>query len=943
MKGIVNIKNIEIPTGVASKTLVFSIGNQGTNNIKQPENKQYGPGNYVPTTPEKTDDRYYYFNVKEYLNVDWQDLKIKNLYFYWYARAGAGEEKEALMRIEVQYDDDSWTVFTPVNPLNNNGGNEPAGTFWAETIITKDEPSIRKDKDPDGNGVINETFTNHGQIILRTITENDLKQAKTASLIDWDDRTYQIDLYAAHDIKPQDKIANIVMMLDFSGSMPWFVEQPGESVDLSKISTSDKNTETIYKNSNGTLLEQWNYKYYTKVISSEGGQKYEYKPIVYLNSGEYDTGKSDGKLEALKGGWYIVKSASDGRKVIDVDKDDRTSTVNKNEIYSRSYDKQTKLEALYTSISYFIENLKVVSPQSQVAIVTFAGNVKPETISVSQVANINIDSYFDGTYSLRGDTNQGLAMNNMAEFLQNDQTLVKDNTYALLFTDGAYTQEEDNDGLYHKEAANDLKNEVNTFFTAGIFADKNCDGAQNLVDWASDDSCVYIEDTANDLINAFADIFARITVQISNATIIDYIDYRFIIIDDNGNKLEKGDQFAGGTIGYDQDKKQYYIQWNDVNLAYSQDVHKGWHQTIYVKAKEEYIGGNNVTTNGVGSGINVGSIHKEFNKPEVNVKVDFVVGNADETIFLGEAPLEGAKDKLFGSIKNSKGTTLTIAPDGSELSKDNFEYSWYSQVEGDMSDIVDGSKVENPNDTRPQEHGIYYLQVKLDGVNQSSLDAESNTDGKDNIELKCIFATNDMDGNHKVGEGLGDYQISDYAKSSSKYGVYIIDVVSGSIIINKTIDEMTDNDTQGDPIFTFHITGETVSGDEVNEYRSVRFEKNDGTNKFVATIDGLEKGEYTITELDTLRYEFKDVSINAVNSQADCTKDGKVIKCFIGYNSNNDTTTNINRRNVSITYSNHLSNEIDQSDTDIVTNSFKVNKNGQIEISANHYTITSED
>lgn len=976
MKGIVNVQNIEIPSGVSGQNIIFSIGNQGTNNIKQPEDKERGPGNYIPTTPKKTDERYYYLDVKNNLNLDWDNLKIKNLYFYWYAKAGSGDQKEALMRIEIQYTDDSWTVFTPVNPLNNNGGNEPAGTFWSETIISKDDPIIRNDRDPDGDGIINETFNNHGRIVLRELNESDLQATKSATLKDWDERTYKIDLYASHNIKPEDKVANIMLMLDVSGSMPWFVTAPtGEQTNLiSLMKDSDaKKNETLSKNNGTGTLNEWEYTYYVKRLGE--GDSEEYKPIAYTD-GEERVPVGTNKTQQLTEGWYTIKSDSNGNKVFQVDEKDeygnittQGSVLYSETIYTRNpgVDK-TKLEALYTALDYFIENIEDISPTSKIAYVQFAGEVKGSSGFVV-VNNIDAEEIINGC-KLYGGTNQYAAIKKANEIIntaQSDATsgITKDNTYAILFTDGDLSKNNKKPNTdpaqYYSVAdvtniANTMKtNYVNLLFGAGIFA-QLADGSDNagvtsLKEWVSTDpvnnssKLVYIGKNSDELINEFSEIFGKITFQISNADIIDYIDKRFIITDENGKQLKPNDKFAGGTIGYDKSKGEYYIKWEDVNLSYSQNGLTGWHQTIYVKAKDEYIGGNDVTTNGSGSGIIVGDVKKEFNQPKVNVKVDFVVGNADDTIFLGEAPLGNAKNKLFGTIKNSNGTTLTMAPDGTDLEMSDFDFDWYTNVDENMNNVVEGSKINSSDisSTRPTSKEVYYLQVKLNSAGSATPESTTNTGGNSNTEENYLLATNDMDGTNKVGEGLNSQgnNISEYAKESSKYGVYIVDVVSGSITINKEINKMTDNDSQGDPIFTFHITGTTVSGKKVNEYRSIRFEEQDDLNQLVATIAGLEKGQYTIAELDTVRYEFNSVTINNVTDQACSNSNDKITNCYIGYQSESNDQTDINRKNVSVTYINNLINENDQTDTDIITNSFIVSKNG-IVISAEDYIEGNE-
>lgn len=899
---------------------------------------------------------------------------IRELIIYLYRNKAT---EDAFFIFEVIYTNDDIIKYYPQDNLGNEGGNTIGKRkFYLGTVTKREKPNIRLDKDPDGDGIINETFNNHGQIVLRKLTEYDLKAIKSATLKDWDKRTYKIDLYASHNIMPQDKVANIMLMLDVSGSMPWFVTAPtGKQTNLYSLNKDNnaKRNETLSKNNSQGTLKEWEYTYYVKRLGE--GNSEEYKPIAYTD-GEEEVPTGTNKTEKLDKGWYTIKSASNGNKVFQVNEYEdgeivtQGSVLENETIYTRNpgVDK-TKLEALYTALDYFIENIEDISPTSKIAYVQFAGVVK-ESEEFAKVSDITASKIINNC-KLYGGTNQYAAIEKANEIIstaQSDATsgITKDNTYAILFTDGDLSKNNKKPNTdpaqYYSVAdvtniADTMKtNYVNLLFGAGIFAQlangSDNDGVSSLKKWVSTDpvnnssKLVYIGKNSDELINEFSEIFGKITFQISNADIIDYIDKRFIITDENGNQLKEDDTFAGGTIGYNDEKGEYYIIWEDVNLSYSQDGLTGWHQTIYVKAKDEYIGGNDITTNGAGSGIIVGDVDKEFNQPEVNVKVDFVVGNADDTIFLGETIPTDAKEKLFDveNIYNSKGTKVSMGPDGDTLTSTDFTSTWYKEVDG-QKNRVDGDSIDI-SDVRPQNEVVYYLEVKLNGVdkgnNKNTFEGEGNDKVYyDNTVGDYLLATNDQDKIQPDNIKLDTHNISDYAKESSKYGVYIVDVVSGSIIINKKINEMTDNDSQGDPIFTFHITGTTVSGKKVNEYRSIRFEEQDDLNQLVATIAGLEKGQYTIAELDTVRYEFNSVTINNVTDQACSNSNDKITNCYIGYQSESNNQTDIDRKNVSVTYINNLINENDQTDTDIITNSFIVSENG-IVISAEDYIEGNE-
>ena len=172
-----------------------------------------------------------------------------------------------------------------------------------------------------------------------------------------------------------------------------------------------------------------------------------------------------------------------------------------------------------------------------------------------------------------------------------------------------------------------------------------------------------------------------------------------------------------------------------------------------------------------------------------------------------------------------------------------------------------------------------------------------------------------------------------------------MNVVDGSIKINKTINnKVADPGTQGDTIVTFLIEGETVSGQNVHRYEVVRF-NSVGTKSF--TIDGLEKGIYTITELDSIRYDIDTINVNNDTTNVPVkvdtvNKDNKEITFYIGYANKTTGETNLNATRGEATYKNELINDENIGDTDVVTNKFSVNEDGSVTIQKDYYTVSQD-
>uniref|UniRef100_UPI004055EEC5 SpaA isopeptide-forming pilin-related protein n=1 Tax=Acetatifactor sp. TaxID=1872090 RepID=UPI004055EEC5 len=130
---------------------------------------------------------------------------------------------------------------------------------------------------------------------------------------------------------------------------------------------------------------------------------------------------------------------------------------------------------------------------------------------------------------------------------------------------------------------------------------------------------------------------------------------------------------------------------------------------------------------------------------------------------------------------------------------------------------------------------------------------------------------------------------------------------TGSLVITKTVDEI--NMAYGAPTFTFKI-----EGPEGVLYRTITFDDANVTTKSI-TVEDILVGEYTVTELDTLRYTLNE----AKSSYSPAVVTDSVTPEFKFYN--------------------ELTNDDDYSHSDVVVNSFRQNDNGEIEISKNLQVI----
>lgn len=227
--------------------------------------------------------------------------------------------------------------------------------------------------------------------------------------------------------------------------------------------------------------------------------------------------------------------------------------------------------------------------------------------------------------------------------------------------------------------------------------------SEHIATKSSDGTKKYAYDTSglNDLVNTFNVIAGSIgdlfTVQPKE--IVDVIDARFKLTDDGLNDLATNRRLGTGSIKTNNDGSKEII-WTDSttgsevgkvtiveqgngttkitwtgqaarigNGATENKNDKGWNASFRIQAKDDFIGGNMIPTNGADSDIYLddGGI-KKFEQPSVNVKLlNLNIGSKEITVFKGD-PITAKNfgNELAETIKvvqlNNEGTLTAVKP-----------------------------------------------------------------------------------------------------------------------------------------------------------------------------------------------------------------------------------------------------------------------------------------
>ena len=468
-----------------------------------------------------------------------------------------------------------------------------------------------KEKSDDGTyHIVNST---QEEVVLGSAESN-----KTVSVKDYNARTYQIDLTASSKATQAVTTTtpyDIVMVLDTSGSMG----------------------DTFYKYTEytGSLDTGWyfleNYgEYYVKTADKI------YQQIAYSYTGSY---------------WYYIDTNNNEVRV----------SQGINTIYKKTEDSNTnnKKDALKAAAKAFVENVNTKNPDSRIGIVTFAdgstiNNSSDKNKTMLRVGDSKktIDSWIDDL-GAKGATNTAAGFSSAKEIFDNSSNWAdvhqKQNRKKLIvfLTDGVPTKHsafDENVATSTVDTATTLKGASYNaeIYSLGIFDAASYNGSLGnnanikkvskfMKDVASDDSKYMTADSVQSLYDIFNSITDNMPVSIT-ATITDVIDSRFELTTGEKDRLKD----RGATVA-EKDDGTTTVTWTNTTVNSKTGNTPGWHETIEIKAKDNFIGGNMIPTNGPASGITVGDNTKYFPQPSVNVKLlTPSIGNKEKTYYKGD-------------------------------------------------------------------------------------------------------------------------------------------------------------------------------------------------------------------------------------------------------------------------------------------------------------------
>lgn len=482
--------------------------------------------------------------------------------------------------------------------------------------------------------------------------------------------------------------------------------------------------------------------------------------------------------------------------------------------------------------------------------------------------------------------------------------------------------------------------------------------SQYIATKSSDGTKKYAYDTSglNDLVNTFNVIAGSIgdlfTVQPKE--IVDVIDARFKLTNDGLKDLATNRRLGAGKIKTNNDGSKEII-WTDSttdsevgkvtiveqtdgttkitwtgqvarigNAATENEKDKVWNASFRIQAKDDFIGGNMIPTNGAKSGIylNGGGI-KKFEQPSVNVKLlSLSIGNDTTTVFKGDPintrnygnalaetievvelngstktltavnPQDNGKVKLpeltdeqINNLSNNKRLIIGDNPDnppykytypGSKEAVGYFTYT-YTLAKGDNADNHVATEVGN-------EVEKYQLTVTYHPYSQSDRSTILSGTGVQQPEAEK--------GGTPVNSNL------------EATGNYVVNVVAGSIQIIKKLDVVAEQDET----FNFTIADEknrtvatataTIKKDESTA--TAVFKLAEGVNARLESgntqLSELSRGDYKVVEslgVD-VHYELQEIAtVDGTNCHSVIARDQQQKATDITFTMGTDTDNKV--------------------------------------------------
>lgn len=353
-----------------------------------------------------------------------------------------------------------------------------------------------------------------------------------------------------------------------------------------------------------------------------------------------------------------------------------------------------------------------------------------------------------------------------------------------------------------------------------------------------------------------------------------------------------------------------------------------WHGKVYIKAKEDFIGGNTIDTNKAATV----SLHSDNSSsktvftlptPTVNVRLlPFAGTESEETVFLGDNivnirnKLQTLIDKtVFEKIVSGSGSTLNYKSGATEDNgcyDDSFSipYAIRPLTEAEWSKLLNGESVNiGYTYDEASSHGdVGYFTFRLTkeiakGGNSTGGDHESKVVGTDveiytlSVEytsyqishsLNNVTRPSDVhNGTNGPGIEVGTGNALENGLGNESTSVsHHVHVIDGEIIITKVISENLISDEDVTYTFNLYVIDPDTGTAKGDIFRTADVTVKAGETNGMFAIDGLKRNKYLLTEVSSDDYRVDSVEVVDSDTNCEYTTEDVSIIFDIGTNEN---------------------------------------------------------
>ena len=450
-------------------------------------------------------------------------------------------------------------------------------------------------------------FSEITQEWLEKITKDQPVVDKTASVYDYENRIYQIDIGVSSELYAVDQNLDLDFVTDVSGSMlfPSKLEVEASFSNATDIFTQLDNV--VRQHHYGQLPNSTPIGELYYLIQEPHGASNVF--VVRRYNGQWWT-LPDSLTEQIDdpemgGAWRQLNVADRNGDVVYTNlwyPDPVNGGYYNPDIEKKIYmatDATYRLEYLQQALYLVCNVLYKINPDAKIGITTFADRVYGSRFySSSERQQLTSDI---SNITTHGGTRQDLGLE-AGKTLLDSETDQSRKKVAILITDGApngCTWEQ------IQEKSDALKRDNIDVYTVGLSLE-NVEGASDGL-WYTSKGYGYAFDAKDGrgLVEAIESIIQAVTVKANmTGSVTDTIDPAFYPVAKDGTPLQPGVEYeddAGHKYTVSQNGGSWTVNWVDQSFGWSftdmQGQQPGWKGTVYVKAKENFLGGNAIKTN----------------------------------------------------------------------------------------------------------------------------------------------------------------------------------------------------------------------------------------------------------------------------------------------------------------------------------------------------------